>query len=306
MDKRINGLYVSDILYEELNKYLFKKRKVLPRVVDLSIGNDFGGQMYAKMKEKNITSKTIINFMSVHFDEIPVEVLEQYITSINADKTITGMMIQLPLPENLKGEERRLLDMISPKKDVDGLTSLSAGKLSTGDTTLIPCTPRGIEMLLKAYDVPLEGKKVAIINRSNIVGKPLAELMLQNNATPIICHSKTQNLESITRDCDIVIAALNKQEYITEKFVKEGAVIIDVGVHKNKNGKTVGDVAFDKVYDKVSLITPPTGAVGPMTICMLAYNSAKSIHGEEVDEVLYNGIEKAKRLIKTGQNVNHR
>lgn len=306
MDKRINGLYVSDILYEELNKYLFKKRKVLPRAVDLSIGNDFGGQMYAKMKEKNITSKTIINFMSVHFDEMPVEVLEQYITSINADKTITGMMIQLPLPENLKGEERRLLDMISPKKDVDGLTSLSAGKLSTGDTTLIPCTPRGIEMLLKAYDVPLEGKKVAIINRSNIVGKPLAELMLQNNATPIICHSKTQNLESITRDCDIVIAALNKQEYITEKFVKEGAVIIDVGVHKNKNGKTVGDVAFDKVYDKVSLITPPTGAVGPMTICMLAYNSAKSIHGEEVDEVLYNGIEKAKRLIKTGQNVNHR
>lgn len=306
MDKRINGLYVSDILYEELNKYLFKKRKVLPRVVDLSIGNDFGGQMYAKMKEKNITSKTIINFMSVHFDEMPVEVLEQYITSINADKTITGMMIQLPLPENLKGEERRVLDMISPKKDVDGLTSLSAGKLSTGDTTLIPCTPRGIEMLLKAYDVPLEGKKVAIINRSNIVGKPLAELMLQNNATPIICHSKTQNLESITRDCDIVIAALNKQEYITEKFVKEGAVIIDVGVHKNKNGKTVGDVAFDKVYDKVSLITPPTGAVGPMTICMLAYNSAKSIHGEEVDEVLYNGIEKAKRLIKTGQNVNHR
>lgn len=306
MDKRINGLYVSDILYEELNKYLFKKRKVLPRVVDLSIGNDFGGQMYAKMKEKNITSKTIINFMSVHFDEMPIEVLEQYITSINADKTITGMMIQLPLPENLKGEERRVLDMISPKKDVDGLTSLSAGKLSTGDTTLIPCTPRGIEMLLKAYDVPLEGKKVAIINRSNIVGKPLAELMLQNNATPIICHSKTQNLESITRDCDIVIAALNKQEYITEKFVKEGAVIIDVGVHKNKNGKTVGDVAFDKVYDKVSLITPPTGAVGPMTICMLAYNSAKSIHGEEVDEVLYNGIEKAKRLIKTGQNVNHR
>ena len=258
------------------------------------------------MKEKNITSKTIINCMSVHFDEMPVEVLEQYITSINADKTITGMMIQLPLPENLKGEERRLLDMISPKKDVDGLTSLSAGKLSTGDTTLIPCTPRGIEMLLKAYDVPLEGKKVAIINRSNIVGKPLAELMLQNNATPIICHSKTKDLESITRDCDIVIAALNKQEYITEKFVKEGAVIIDVGVHKNKNGKTVGDVAFDKVYDKVSLITPPTGAVGPMTICMLAYNSAKSIHGEEVDEVLYNGIEKAKRLIKTGQNVNHR
>ena len=306
MNKKINGLQVSSILYEELNKYLLRKQETIPRVVDLSIGSDFGGQMYAKMKERTISNKTIIDFMSVHFNEMSKEELEDYITRINSDKTITGMMIQLPLPENLKGEERRLLDMISPKKDVDGLTSLSAGKLSTGDTTLIPCTPRGIEMLLKAYDVSLEGKKVAIINRSNIVGKPLAELMLQNNATPIICHSKTKDLESITRDCDIVIAALNKQEYITEKVVKEGAVIIDVGVHKNKSGKTVGDVAFDRVYEKVSLITPPTGAVGPMTICMLAYNSAKSIHGEEVDEVLYNGIEKAKRLIKTGQNVNHR
>lgn len=301
MNKKINGLQVSNVLYEELNKYLLMKQAIIPRVIDLSIGNDLGGQLYAKMKEKTIINKTIIDFMSVHFNEMSKEELEDYITRINADKTITGMMIQLPLPKNLKEAERRLLDMISSKKDVDGLTSLSAGKLSTGDTTLIPCTPRGIETLLKAYDIDLEGKKVAIINRSNIVGKPLAELMLQNNATPIICHSKTKDLASITRDCDIVVAALNKQEFITADYIKDGAIVIDVGVHKNKAGKTVGDVAFDDVYNKVSLITPPTGAVGPMTICMLAYNSAKALHGREVDEVLENSIEKAKQLVKTNQ-----
>lgn len=301
MNKEINGLQVSNILYEELNKYLLRKKTIVPRVVDLSIGNDFGGKMYAKMKEKTITDKTIIDFMSVHFNEMTKEELEDYITKINLDETITGMMIQLPLPENLISEESRLLDMISSKKDVDGLTSISRGKLSTVDTTLIPCTPRGIEMLLKAYDINLEGKKVAIINRSNIVGKPLAELMLQNNATPIICHSKTKNLSSVTKDCDILVAALNKQEFITADYIKDGAIVIDVGVHKNKDGKTVGDVDFDDVYSKVSLITPPIGAVGPMTICMLAYNSAKALHGKEVDEVLEMGIEKAKKLIKVNQ-----
>ncbi len=301
MNKKINGLQVSDILYEELNKYLLKKNKITPRVIDLSIGNDFGGKMYAKMKEKTITTKTPIDFISVHFNEMTKEQLKDYITRINNDETITGMMIQLPLPKNLQEEERNLLDMINYKKDVDGLTSLSAGKLLTKSSTLIPCTPRGIEVLLKAYDINLEGKKIAIINRSNIVGKPLVELMLQNNATPIICHSKTKELKKITSDCDIVVAALNKAEKITAEYIKEGAIIIDVGVHKNKDGKTVGDVAFDEVYDKASLITPPIGAVGPMTICMLAYNSVKAIYGDEVDEVLANGIKKAKRLVKTNK-----
>ena len=297
MDKKINGLVVSDILYNELNKFLLQK-DIVPRVVDISIGDDFGGQMYAKMKEKKITDKTLIDFISVHFNEMKIEELEEYIKRINLDKSITGMMIQLPLPSNLRGEERRLLDMINPDIDVDGLTSLSMGKLSVLDESLIPCTPLGIETLLKSYDVTLEGKKVAIINRSNIVGKPLAHLMLRNNATPIICHSKTSNLLEITRECDIVVAALNKKQFITADYIKEGAVVIDVGVHKDENGKTVGDVFFDDVYEKASLITPPIGSVGPMTICMLAYNCAKSVYGKEVDTVLEEGIKKAKRLIK--------
>ena len=295
MNNKINGKLVSDILYDELYDYLSKKNKEI-NVVDISIGNDFGGLMYSKMKQKKISAKTGINFESKHFENISKEELEKYIEYLNKSN-VTGIMLQLPLPYPLNNYEREILDLITPEKDIDGLTSASAGKLITGAGTLIPCTPHGIEVLLKTYNIDLEGQNVAIISRSNIVGKPMALLMLQNNATPIICHSKTKNLYKITRTSDIVIAALNKQEFITEKYIKEGAVVIDVGVHKNKEGKTVGDVAFDEVSKKASLITPPTGAVGPMTICMLAYNAAKSAYGREIDEILESGITKAKKKI---------
>ena len=302
MDKKINGLQVSSILYEELRNYLVKRDKKVS-VVDVSVGNDFGGQMYAKMKKKKIQKETGIDFQSVHFDNPSLEELEDYIKSLSENPSITGIMIQLPLSEDLRLYERRILDTISPQKDIDGLTTTSIGRLTLNEDALIPCTPHGIETLLKAYEVPLVGKKVAIINRSNIVGKPLAHLMLRNHATPIICHSKTTDLASITKNWDIVVAALNRQEYITRDFIKEGAIVIDVGVHKNQEEKTVGDIDFDDIYPQASLITPPTGAVGPMTICMLAYNSAKSVYGEEVDEVLEQGISKAKALIKSNKHM---
>lgn len=297
MGKKISGIEVSKILYEELRNYLLTRENPI-HVVDISIGDDFGGQMYSKMKQKKISKETGIDFDSIHFTDINKDKLESYLEMLSKDPEITGIMLQLPLPGILKDYEREILDKISPTKDVDGLTTSSIGKLVLGEDTLIPCTPKGIETLLHAYDVPLEGKKVAIINRSNIVGKPLAHLMLQNNATPIICHSKTRDLKEVTRESDIVVAALNKQEAITADFIKEGAVVIDVGVHRNEEGKTVGDVDFASVYEKSSLITPPTGGVGPMTICMLAYNSAKSVYGKEVDEVLQQGIEKAKVLTR--------
>lgn len=297
MGKKISGIEVSKILYEELRNYLLTRESPI-HVVDISIGDDFGGQMYSKMKQKKISKETGIDFDSIHFTDINKDKLESYLEKLSKDPETTGIMLQLPLPGILKDYEREILDKISPTKDVDGLTTSSIGKLVLGEDTLIPCTPKGIETLLHAYDVPLEGKKVAIINRSNIVGKPLAHLMLQNNATPIICHSKTRDLKEVTRESDIVVAALNKQEAITADFIKEGAVVIDVGVHRNEEGKTVGDVDFASVYEKSSLITPPTGGVGPMTICMLAYNSAKSVYGKEVDEVLQQGIEKAKVLTR--------
>lgn len=297
MDKKIDGLLVSEMLYEELNNYLNTKDKK-PVVVDISIGNDFGVLMYSKMKKKKIESETNIGFKSVHFDSISYEELKEYIITLNNDNSITGIMLQLPLPNNLKKHEREFLDLIDKNKDVDGLTTNSIGLLGINESNFVPCTALGIQTLLKCYNVSLEGKRIAIINRSNIVGKPLMHLMLKDNAIPIICHSKTLNLSEITNTCDIVVAALNKQEYIDSSYIKEGAIVIDVGVHKNSLGKTVGDVNFDDLYDKVSLITPPTKSVGPMTICMLAYNSAKTVYKEEVDEVLKQGIEKVKNIIK--------
>ena len=207
-------------------------------------------------------------------------------------------MLQLPLPKYLKENEREILDTINPKKDIDGLTSESINNLMKNQNTLVPCTALGIETLLKAYDISLKDKKIAILNRSNIVGKPLEQLLRKEKAIPIVCHSKTKDLKEITKESDLVIVAINKQEYITKGFIKEKAIIIDVGVHKNKEGKIVGDVDFKDVYDKVSLITPPTGSVGPMTICMFAYNAAKCIYKGEIDKILKGGIERVKEELK--------
>lgn len=298
MEKKMNGTLVSKVLYEELRNYLETKRKKKCKIIDISIGDDFGGQMYAEMKKKKVEAETGIPFESIHYDRIELEDLYAEIDRINKDKTIYGVMIQLPLPGNLREHERDILDRISPLKDVDGLTSKCLGNLMVGNSTFVPCTPKGIIVLLKAYGVDLVGKSVSIINRSNIVGKPLSELFLMENATPTVCHSKTEDLSYITKNSDIVVAALNKKEFIDSSFISKGTVIVDVGVHRNSEGKTVGDVKFDDVYSKSSLITPPTGGVGPMTICMLCYNSAYSIYGDEVWGVLDNGIEKAKVLVK--------
>lgn len=292
-DKLMSGTEVSKVLYEELREYL-KTKSVLPKVIDISIGDDFGGEMYAKMKKKKVEAETGFSFESRHYDNISYDELINEINIINASDDVYGVMIQLPLPDELRSKERDILDHISVGKDVDGLNSGSLGNLMVGKTCMVPCTPKGIIVLLKAYGVELSGKRVAIINRSNIVGKPLEQLFLMENATTTICHSKTNNLKEVVKEADIVVAALNKQEFITADFIKDGAIVIDVGVHRNSEGKTVGDVKFDEVYNKCSLITPPTGGVGPMTICMLGYNSAYGMYGDEVFEVLERGIEKAK------------
>lgn len=297
MEKKLSGTEVSKILYQELKEYI-SKQQTKPNVVDISIGDDFGSLKYAEMKKEKITKEAGFGFKSVHYDEISKEELINYINKLNEKTDINGIMIQLPLPSYLSEYEREILDTIDFTKDIDGLTSRSAGLLMVGADCLIPCTPLGIITLLKAYDIPLAGKKVSIINRSNIVGKPLEQLFLRENATTTLCHSKTLNLESITSEADILVAALNQREFITEKYVKEGAIIIDVGVHQNEQNKTVGDVDFNSVYEKSSFITPPTGGIGPMTITMLAFNSAKSLYGKDIDEVLNNGIEIARKTLK--------
>ena len=299
MKKKIDGTFVSNILYDVLNSFLDEKNDSFRgKVKIISIGNDFGSQMYGKMKKKKLTEIIGYSVDAVHFDEISLEDLVNEIKCSNEDDSINGIMLQLPLPSYLCQYERVILDSIDPKKDVDGLTSSALGNLVVSSDTLEACTPKGIIALLKVYDVDLLGKNVCIINRSNIVGKPLLHMFLRENATPVMCHSKTKDLKSITRNADVLVVACNRQEMIDDDFLKEDTVVIDVGVHKNNEGKTVGDVNFDSCFEKSSLITPPVGGVGPMTICMLAYNIAKAKYGNEVDVLLEKGIEKAKQLIK--------
>ena len=273
MEKRIDGALVSKILYDELNSYLDEKKdESRGKVKIISVCDDFGSQMYGKMKKKKLTEIMGYSVDAEHYDEISLEDLIKVINDSNEDSNINGIMLQLPLPKDLAKYERMILDQIDPKKDVDGLTSASLGKLMVGSSALESCTPKGIITLLKVYGVELLGKKVCIINRSN--------------------------LQDVSSSCDIVVAACNKQELIDSSYIKDDAVVVDVGVHKNSDGKTVGDVSYDECYCKCSLITPPTGGVGPMTICMLAYNTAKAKYGDEVEMVLDRGIEKAKMLIK--------
>lgn len=295
-EKKMGSGKIINILYQELNQFL-KSKKQTPTLVNISIGTAFDSVIYTKVKQQQITKYTDIQFYSVHFDRISSSKLVEYIENLNQDENVNGIMIQLPLPYSLRRYERKILDTINPRKDVDGLTTISAGKLSTGFPNLIPCTALGIEVLLKSYRIDLEGKKVAIISRSNLIGKPLAQLMLCNHATPIICHSKTVNLKEITHQCDILIVACNKQEYITDEYMKKGAVVIDVGVHKNRQGQTVGDVNYNQALKKAKWITPPIGGIGPMTICMLAYNTAQSLYGNEVKQVLQKGLLKIQNIL---------
>lgn len=298
MNKNIDGKKISEILLKELNNYLKTKDKV-PNIVSIRIGNNEASKIYSDMIKKILSKETSIKYEDINFDNISYQELKKYIEKLNNDKEITGIILELPLPNYLKEYERDLIDTIDKNKDIEGVTSINAGLLNTSNDCLIPCAALGIETLLKVYDISLKGNRIAILNRSNIIGKPLTNLLLRNNATPIICHSKTNNLEEITSNCNIVIVALNKQEYITSSYIKEGAIVIDTGVHKNELGQIVGDVNYQDVINKVSLITPPTASIGPMTITMLAYNSLKALYGPEINNLLDNAISKAKMTIKT-------
>ena len=294
--KQLTSNIITNILYQELNNLLQTKEKK-PHIINITIGNNIASQIYSNMKEKTLTTKTLIKYKNIHFDKITYKELTNYIKELNQDEEITGIMIQLPLPGYLKEYEKEIINTILPSKDIDGLTTTSQELLKERKDALVPCTALGIDTLLKAYNIPLEKKQIAIINRSNIVGIPLYYLMLRNDANPIICHSKTEKLSSITKKSDIVIVALNKPEYITSDYIKEKAIVIDVGVHKNNLGKIVGDTNYNDLYNKVSLITPPTSSIGPMTICMLAYNSTKCLYNQETAQILSSTITKLKEKI---------
>jgi len=197
------------------------------------------------------------------------------IKTLNADESVNGILVQLPLPSHIN--EDLIIQTITPEKDVDGFHPISVGNLWIGDKGFLSCTPAGVIQLLKRSDIEIAGKNCVIIGRSNIVGKPMACLMLRENATVTVAHSRTKNLKEIASQADILIVAIGKQRFITDEYVKDGAVVIDVGIHRDENNKICGDVDFECVKDKVSAITPVPGGVGPMTIAMLMNNCVEAV-----------------------------
>ena len=272
MDKIINCLEIRDKIKSEL-KIKINEIPTKLKLVVVQVGDDPASNVYIKNKQK-LCEELGILFEHQKYLTITQDKLLKEIDKLNKDQTVTGILVQLPLPKEI--DEKKIIEKISPLKDVDGLTSQNMGKLFTGNKALVPCTALGIIKMLEAYNIKTEGAHAVIIGRSNIVGKPLIQCLLNKNATVTVCHSKTKNIEEITKQADILIAALGKPKFVTEKMVKEGATVIDVGINRLEDGKIVGDTDFENIKDKVSYITPVPGGVGPMTIAMLMNNVIKA------------------------------
>ncbi len=251
-----------------------KKQKKYPKLAVIMVGNDQASSIYVKNKSKACDEIGIDFEEYLLPEETAMQELLSLITKLNEEKEIKGILLQSPIPAHL--DIQKAFETINPKKDVDGFHPISVGQACIGQDTFIPCTPLGIVRLLEEYKIPIEGKNVVILGRSNIVGKPLMQCMLKKNATVTICHSKTRNIQEITKQADILIVAIGKPKFITEEMVKENAVVIDVGMNRLENGKLCGDIDFEGVEKKVSYITPVPGGVGPMTIAMLMQNVVKA------------------------------
>lgn len=275
--KIIDGKRISKEIKEEIRDKVSKLNREGKDVAlaVILVGENPASQVYVRNKQK-ACEFTGIKSLSYNLPEdTSEEELLDLIEELNHRDDVNGILVQLPLPKQIN--EERILDRIDPKKDVDGFHPVSVGNLSIGRPGYVSCTPAGIIELLKRSDIPMDGKNVVIVGRSNIVGKPMAILMLRENATVTICHSHTKNMREITSQADILVAAIGKPKFFKKEDVKEGAVVIDVGMDRDENNKLCGDVDFDDVYDKVSHITPVPGGVGPMTIAMLMSNVLHSL-----------------------------
>ena len=235
------------------------------------VGDDPASKVYVRNKINGCAEVGIASTLEAMTADSTFEQVAAKIEQLNDDPEISGILLQLPVPRHL--DEAALLHLIDPSKDVDGCHYVQKGKLWTGEPELIPCTPYGVMKLLDHYSIPLEGKNAVVVGRSNLVGKPLAQLLLDRNATVTVCHSRTRDLGSITSRADIVCVAIGKAKFLKADMVKEGAVVIDVGMDRDENGKLCGDVDFAEVAPKCSYITPVPGGVGPMTVTMLLQNT---------------------------------
>ena len=270
----LDGKQTAEYIKEGLAEKIKNSNKRPPRLVIISVGDDPASKVYVKNKLNSCGKVGIIAENLIYDSSTSADLIKKKIEILNNDNTVDGIMVQLPLPSGY--DERDIIDTILPEKDVDGLTTINIGRLRAGDPTFIPCTAKGIMDLLSLYDITLEGKNITIIGRSNIVGKPFADLALMKNATVIQCHSKTANLKEHIKNADIVVSAIGRPKYFTADIF-EGSrckILIDVGINRDENGKLCGDI--DPANLKCEYITPVPGGVGPMTVAELLYNVVQS------------------------------
>ena len=251
----------------EKTAQLKEEKGIVPGLVVILVGEDPASQVYVRNKERSALAagfkSQVVRLAETTTEEELLALIETY----NQDADWHGILVQLPLPDHI--DEEKVLFAISPEKDVDGFHPTNMGKLWSGHAVMVPSTPAGIMEMFKEYQVDLTGKNAVVIGRSNIVGKPMAQLLMDAHATVTIAHSRTKNLAELARQADILVVAIGRGHFVTKEFVKEGAVVIDVGMNRDENGKLIGDVEFDEVAPVASLITPVPGGVGPMTITML-------------------------------------
>ena len=276
MSTVINGRELADQMQAEIQKDVEKmtQQGIQPGLVVLLVGENPASQTYVRNKEHAAAKIGILSKVEKLPETISEEELLAEIDKYNQDSRFHGILVQLPLPKHI--DEEKILLAIDPKKDVDGFHPMNLGRLFVGKPEMIPCTPYGIMKMFEAYDIDLTGKRAVVIGRSNIVGKPMAQLLLMKNATVTIAHSKTEHLAEVAKEADILVVAIGRGHFVTREFVKPGAVVIDVGMNRNQEGKLIGDVAFDEVSEIASYITPVPKGVGPMTITMLMYQTVEA------------------------------
>lgn len=277
--KLIDGKMISSQIRAELAekaRILKEKTGTVPGLAVIIVGEDPASQIYVRNKAKACEELGFYSeVIRLAADTTQTE-LEELIDSLNANSKIHGILLQLPLPKGSEIDEKQILLRISPDKDVDAFHPYNVGLISIGDYGFLPCTPAGVIELIERSGIEVSGKSCVVIGRSNIVGKPMAMLLLNKSGTVTVCHSRTQNLKEICASADILVSAVGKADFVTADMVKDGAVVIDVGMNRNADGKLCGDVAFDEVAPKCSYITPVPGGVGPMTITMLMRNTLYS------------------------------
>lgn len=281
MAELINGKELAEKMQAEIAIKVseLKTKSISPGLVVLLVGENPASQVYVRNKERSAKSIGIHSKVERYPSTISEETLLAEIEKYNQDPNFHGILVQLPLPKHI--DEEKVLLAIDPKKDVDGFHPMNLGRLLAGNPDKIPCTPYGIMKMFAAYDINLAGKRALVIGRSNIVGKPMAQLLLMADATVTIAHSKTANLAELAKEADILVVAIGRGHFVTKEFIKPGAVVIDVGMNRDEHGKLIGDVKFDEVEPLASYITPVPRGVGPMTITMLMYQTVLAAEAGE-------------------------